>query len=111
MASIFRTALIAVALLGVSVGVVAIDSAPASADPDVAGANCETNFWGTLFCDGPVRADGTWTRCLDNPGYTTWTGNGNLPIFQAPQHKCWVDTPGEPPPYPFTPDHHIGDGL
>lgn len=101
---------IAAMLAGVVVGGGGIAFAPA-AGADPMGTNCETNFWGALYCDGPVRPDGSWTRCVTDQPSTTWIGGDNPPITTPGYHKCWVYNPADPATFNFSPDHHIGDGL
>ncbi len=54
------------------------------------------------YCDGPIRADGSWQRCFNNQplwnsGIGTWIGGSN----------CYQVGPG-PDPYPWAPQYHIG---
>lgn len=78
----------------------------AHADPDQMGTNCESNFWGSLYCDGPVRPDGTWTRCVTTQQQLSGGFDSNPPILIPSIHKCY---PVDPAAMPFgQPDHHIG---
>jgi hypothetical protein len=99
-------------LAGLGIATATLAAAPtADAYPgDPAGANCETNALGALYCDGPVQPDGSWTRCVDvspqpvygspyGPGQTGWT---------SPFHQCYHYDPAAPPLKLGQPDHHIG---
>ncbi len=82
-------------------------SAHAAADPDpgpgVDGSNCETDQLGTLFCDGPVKADGTWTRCM-----TTQPQILDRRAIVPSIHRC-QDYGSDNPPGTGQPPEHIGD--
>lgn len=78
----------------------------AGADPDPGfgdnGQDCESDPVGTLFCDGPVEADGSWTRCVELPP-VFWE---DRPINPTP---ICQDYGPENPPGPGQPSRHIGD--
>ncbi|WP_154677605.1 CDGP domain-containing protein [Mycolicibacter icosiumassiliensis] len=87
--------------------VVAILVAAAASTPVAAQAvpgdpqpGCESNFWGSMYCDGPIREDGTWKRCATwQPSYVP--GGSYIPGG----NKCDIIDQGS---IPFgTPDHHI----
>lgn len=76
------------------------------------GINCETNALGANYCDGPVRPNGTWTRCVDvglQPVYAGPIGQWNG--WTSPYHQCYHYDPAQPPLKIGQPYHHIGDGL
>ncbi|WP_443677838.1 CDGP domain-containing protein [Mycobacterium parmense] len=55
--------------------------------------NCESAFNGTMWCDGPIRPDGTWARCFAVSG----------------TQRCFMYDPANPPTLPLgQPNHHIG---
>jgi hypothetical protein len=90
-------------------GTIAAAAPAANAYPGDPMPGCENGgmFNATLYCDGPIRPDGTWQRCA------TWQPNyvppvGSAPGFYAPGgQQCRVIDAGS---IPFgTPDHHIGD--
>jgi hypothetical protein len=84
------------AVAGVVAGTALLGVVPrASADPVVPGmqSNCESGFNGTLWCDGPIRPDGTWAGCF---------------AVEATQ-RCFMYNPANPPGLPLgQPNHHIG---
>lgn len=95
-------------MAGMAVGVTVIVSPIAHADPGLPGTNCESNFLGALYCDGPVRADGTWDRCVD-VGSQAITGQyGQVSGWTAPMHQCYHYDPAAPVFKLGQPDHHIG---
>ena len=55
----------------------------ASADP----SGCQQG-WGVRWCDGPLRADGTWVRCAEQP----W-----LSQYNPAKRACYVLGAGAPP--------------
>lgn len=58
-------------------------------------AGCETNLLGALYCDGPVRPDRTWDRCVTVFG-------------KHPYYKCWPLDPAQGFDYPLgQPPYHI----
>lgn len=95
-----------------AVAVLAVTGAGWTAHADPAGANCESNLIGALYCDGPIRADGTWVRCLD-VGSQAITGQwGQVSSWTLPVHRCFTYNPANPPGLPLgQPAGHIGDGL
>jgi hypothetical protein len=62
--------------------------------PPIASAGCQPFGPTGQLCDDPLRADGTWQRCIINtwnPNYTksecfTLGGNHFLPPFEPPGH-------------------------
>jgi len=76
---------------------------PATAYPGDPAAGCETQVF-AMYCDGPIRPDGTWQRCTSTaPSYT----GGAYPVYVPPTYMCRVI--GDPvPPLPLgQPPHHI----
>lgn len=59
-----------------------------------ASAGCETNLLGALYCDGPIRADGTWDRCYTVAPTTNVFGGVITPGAQ----KCYPVDPNVPWP-------------
>jgi hypothetical protein len=95
----------------VAAGVMILAFAPA-AHADPMGTNCETNLLGALYCDGPVRPDGSWTRCVDVSPQPVYGGpEGQWDGSTMPFHQCYDYDPAQPPFKLGQPDHHIGDGL
>lgn len=94
-----RVALIVMTVCPV-VGVPAAHAVPGDPMP-----GCESNFWGSMYCDGPIREDGTWKRCATwSPQYAPGPNGGG---YAAGGQKCEVIDQGS---IPFgTPDHHIAD--
>jgi hypothetical protein len=68
---------------------------------------CETNLLGVVFCDGPIRLDGTFKRCWQTPA--SYTG-GQYPVYVPSTTSCqMVDTNQPRPTLPLgAPTHHIG---
>ncbi|SLH42955.1 Uncharacterised protein [Mycobacteroides abscessus subsp. massiliense] len=77
-------------------GVAAVGfAAPAKADQ-----YCEPRAM-VSYCDGPVRADGSWRRCFYNT--PTWGGGGGY----ISGGNCY-DVPGTgQDPYPWAPQDHL----
>ena len=101
-------------LAGVGMGVMlviaaAVPQALAEPDPepdpgfDDRGQDCQIDPVGTLFCDGPLRADGSWTRCISTP-LIIW---GGRPLTAMPSCE---DYGPDHPPGPGQPPHYIDDG-
>jgi hypothetical protein len=61
--------------------------------------NCESAglFNTVLYCDGPIRPDGTWQRCW------TWQPSGSA----SGGTRCQVISAGNLP-FGLQPDHHLG---
>lgn len=71
------------------------------------GANCETNVMGALFCDGPIKPNGSWTRCMT---YVQSPFPGGM--YSPPIHRCYPFDPAHPPGVPLgQPPYRIGTGL
>jgi hypothetical protein len=70
-------ALLMMTAVGAAASAAILAPAPAQADP---GVGCQTEKWGFLWsarrtiCDGPRRADGSWTRAR-----VVWTPAGYAP--------------------------------
>lgn len=78
-------------------------AAPAAAVPGDPMPGCETQVFAT-YCDGPIREDGSWKRCLFVPAQPTYGGG-----FAPPVQNCFI-VPGvdQIPPLPLgQPPHHI----
>lgn len=89
-----RVGFIASALAASGVAAVGF-AAPASADQF-----CEPRAM-VSYCDGPVRADGSWRRCFYNS--PTWGGGGGW----VAGGNCY-DVPGAgQDPYPWAPQDHL----
>ncbi|PXX09238.1 CDGP domain-containing protein [Mycolicibacterium moriokaense] len=74
----------------------------ASAVPGDPMAGCETQVF-AQYCDGPIREDGSWKRCLFANGQ--YGGGAYVP----PVTNCFIIPSGDQiPPLPLgQPDHHI----
>lgn len=101
------TALITGSAIGWGIG-------KAAADPiGPINSDCETGFMGTMWCDGPIKPDGTWTRCFTTA--VQWTApGGSYPGFgYVPQvQRCFPYNPVSPPGLPLgQPAGRIGAGL
>lgn len=88
---------------GIAAAVAALLLTPtASAVPGDPMAGCETQLFGT-YCDGPIRRDGSWKRCL----FATGSVGGG--VYIPPVQNCFI-VPGvdQIPPTPLgQPTHHI----
>lgn len=74
----------------------------ASAVPGDPMAGCETQVFAN-YCDGPIRPDGSWKRCMFAHGQY---GGG---VYPPPVQNCFI-VPGadQIPPTPIgQPNHHI----
>lgn len=74
-----------------------VGTPPAGAVPGDPLDGCITSF-GQQLCDGPIREDGSWKRCLFSPG-----------PFAQPVVNCFI-VPGvnQIPPFPLgQPQYHI----
>ena len=90
--AIFATVVVAAAMVGLP----QIPSAWAVPGDPMPG--CETQVFAN-YCDGPIRDDGSWKRCMFAHG------QGNVP----PVQNCFI-VPGvdQIPPTPLgQPNHHI----
>jgi hypothetical protein len=78
----------------------------ANAVPGVPMGGCETQILGNVYCDGPIRMDGSFKRCLYAPG--SWTG-GLRGFYTPPVTNCFLIDPTQPwPALPLgQPQHHI----
>lgn len=91
-------AVFAWAALAAAAGMALPVSPTATAYPGDPMPGCETQLFAT-YCDGPIRPDGSWKRCLFAKG------SYNVP----PVQNCFV-VPGldQIPPTPLgQPDHHV----
>lgn len=66
-----------------------------------ASAGCETQPF-AQYCDGPVRPDGSWDRCVvifGQAGYGTYIPSTS---------RCYPYDPAAPPPTPLgQPQYHV----
>lgn len=93
----------AAAVLAAVTGVVLPIAGLIAAAP--ASAGCETNVLGALYCDSPIRPDGTWDRCYTVAPTTNVLGGVIAPGAQ----KCYPVNPADGwPVVPMgQPQHHI----
>ena len=102
--NLIRIALIgAVMAAGVSIGMPAVQAVPG--DPM---AGCETQVFAN-YCDGPIREDGSWRRCLMARGSFSG-GFDDVPgVYVPPVQNCYIiPSADQIPPTPLgQPDHHI----
>lgn len=90
------------------VGAAMVLSAAAAGVPDASAvpgdpmAGCETQVFAN-YCDGPIREEGSWKRCLFAHG--SYGGGSYIP----PVQNCFiVANENEIPPLPLgQPSHHI----
>lgn len=96
------------------VGAAVVLSAATAAAPDASAvpgdpmAGCETQVFAN-YCDGPIREDGSWKRCLFAHGSYTGGFDGNPGSYIPPVQNCFpVPNENEIPPLPLgQPSHHI----
>lgn len=71
-------------------------------------AGCETQIFAN-YCDGPIREDGSWRRCLFAHGSFTGGYDGMPGSYIPPVQNCFiVPNENEIPPLPLgQPGHHI----
>ncbi len=97
----------AMALAAVTTAIIfAVFVAPvAAAYPGDPMPNCESAglFNSVLYCDGPIRPDGTWQRC-----WTWQPSSGNVPGSYSPGGQRCEVTDASKLPFGLQPDHHIG---
>lgn len=73
--------------------------------------NC-TSVWDALYCDGPVKPDSSWDRCVDVAAqFIDGSAYGGIDSFTSPSHTCWLYSPADPGFHLGQPTGHIGDGL
>jgi len=83
-----------------ALGVPTAEAVPGDPQP-----GCESNMWGSMYCDGPIREDGTWKRCATWQAFYVPGPNGGG--YTPGGNKCEIIDQGS---IPFgTPDHHIDD--
>ncbi|MBN7559759.1 Uncharacterised protein [Mycobacteroides abscessus subsp. massiliense] len=81
---------------GVGIGL----AAPAS-------AGCETQPF-AQYCDGPIKADGTWDRCFTSAPQATFGQYGQVSGWVPSTGRCYPIDPNEFPPTPLgQPQYHI----
>jgi hypothetical protein len=94
---------VAAAALAVAMGTVLPIAGLMLAAP--ASAGCETNMLGALYCDSPIRADGTWDRCYKvEPTVNAFGG-----VIAPGAQKCYPVNPADGwPVVPMgQPQYHI----
>jgi hypothetical protein len=68
-----------------------------------ASAGCETQAF-AQYCDGPIRPDGTWDRCMVAFGTTNAFGAVIVPSTS----RCYPIDPNAFPPFPLgQPLYHV----
>lgn len=95
----------AVAMLAgmvLTAGFAVLDAPAASAVPGDPMPGCEAQLFAT-YCDGPIRNDGSWKRCLFAHAQS---GGG---AYVPPVQNCFmVPAVDQIPPTPLgQPDHHV----
>lgn len=97
-----RRSLIGGVLAGLLIGGAAVGTAPADAMPGDPAPGCEsmTMFVTTLYCDGPIRPDGSWKRCW------SWPGSMIGGFYQSAGTSCAINTPENIQPL-VGPKYHI----
>ena len=82
---------------------IALLAPTANAVPGDPMAGCETQVFAN-YCDGPIREDGSWKRCLYAHGQSGGPG-----IYIPPVQNCFiVPGVGQIPPLPLgQPPYHI----
>lgn len=93
--------LVASAIAAPAIALVVIPAANAVPGDPMAG--CETQVFAN-YCDGPIREDGSWKRCLF--AHSQYTGAGG---YIPPVQNCFVVPAADQiPPLPLgQPQHHI----
>lgn len=75
---------------------------PAAAEPGDPAAGCEMQLF-VKYCDGPLREDGSWQRCI-----TTYPTNGSVRgAIVRPTHVCREISLPVPPTPAGQPPYHI----
>ncbi|OBI40586.1 hypothetical protein A5707_09230 [Mycobacterium kyorinense] len=73
--------------------------------PGVEDSTCATDASGILFCDGPLQADGTWTRCMTTPPQILHR-RAVIPSM----HRCEDYGPDNPPGAGQPPERIVAGG-
>lgn len=72
-----------------------------------ASAGCETQLF-AQYCDGPVKADGTWDRCFTSAPQATFGQYGQVSGWVPSTGRCYPVDPNAFPPTPIgQPQYHI----
>lgn len=72
-----------------------------------ANAGCESGPF-AQYCDGPVKADGTWDRCFTSAPQSFSGQYGQVAGFIPSTGRCYPVDPNEFPPTPIgQPQYHI----
>ncbi|SIJ61703.1 Uncharacterised protein [Mycobacteroides abscessus subsp. bolletii] len=92
-----------VAGMALAAGLAVVAAPAASAVPGDPMPGCETQVFAT-YCDGPIRPDGSWKRCLFASGQSGGPG-----VYVPPVQNCFmVPAADQIPPTPLgQPGHHI----
>lgn len=91
--------------------IAAMSAAPAAlAYPGDPNPGCESGGFlnATLFCDGPIRPDGTWQRCWSWQANYTGGFDGNPGFYSPAGQMCAVISEENFQPA-ISPHYHIGD--
>ncbi|SHT28235.1 Uncharacterised protein [Mycobacteroides abscessus subsp. abscessus] len=72
-----------------------------------ASAGCETQPF-AQYCDGPIKADGTWDRCFSSASGPIFGQYGQVSGWVPSTGRCYPIDPNEFPPTPIgQPQYHI----
>ncbi|SIE70156.1 Uncharacterised protein [Mycobacteroides abscessus subsp. abscessus] len=72
-----------------------------------ASAGCEAGPF-AQYCDGPIKADGTWDRCFTSAPQSFSGQYGQLAGFIPSTGRCYPVDPNAFPPTPLgQPQYHI----
>ncbi|WP_100458921.1 CDGP domain-containing protein [Mycobacteroides abscessus] len=72
-----------------------------------ASAGCETQPF-AQYCDGPIKADGTWDRCFTSAPQATFGQYGQVSGWVPSTGRCYPVDPNDFPPTPLgQPQYHI----
>ncbi|CPV56993.1 CDGP domain-containing protein [Mycobacteroides abscessus] len=72
-----------------------------------ASAGCEAGPF-AQYCDGPIKADGTWDRCFTSAPQATFGQYGQVSGWVPSTGRCYPVDPNEFPPTPLgQPQYHI----
>ncbi|WP_081346567.1 CDGP domain-containing protein [Mycobacteroides chelonae] len=68
----------------IAAGLIVVTATAAEAVPGDPMPGCETQVFAT-YCDGPIRPDGSWKRCLLASGQSGGPG-----VYVPPVRNCFV---------------------
>ncbi|WP_458861090.1 CDGP domain-containing protein [Mycobacteroides abscessus] len=86
---------------------VAIPASVAMAFATPVSAGCEAGPF-AQYCDGPVKADGTWDRCFTSAPQSFSGQYGQVAGFIPSTGRCYPVDPNAFPPTPIgQPQYHI----